>query len=96
MRLSEWCSALLMFWSTWTPLQMIAALLWGFSAKFPNNVSHFVTIRHGSPLELYFLAELVKAIERMVPYIVDATNDPDQGVRFYALIALSEISGQGR
>jgi hypothetical protein len=75
---------------------MIAAVLWGFSAKFPNNVSVFVTIRHGPPLDLYFLAELVKAIERIVPYIVDATKDSDQGVRFYALVALSEISAQGR
>jgi len=62
-------------------------------AKFPSSVSDFICIV-GPPLDFFFPAELVKVIEGVVPYIVDALKDTESPVRAFAVEALGEISKQ--
>jgi len=46
----------------------------------------------GPPLDFFFPAELVKVIEGVVPYIVDALKDTESRVRAVAVKTLGEIS----
>jgi len=62
--------------------------------KFPSSVSDFIICMVGPPLDFFFLAELVKAIESVVPDIVDILMDTDFGCRHSALSALEKISEQ--
>jgi len=62
--------------------------------KFPSSVSDFIICMVGPPLDFFFPAELVKVIEGVVPYIVDALKDTYFLVRIFAVRALGEISKQ--
>ena len=46
----------------------------------------------GPPLDLFFPAELVKAMENVVPTIAQFLNDTDLGVRDSAVTALGKLS----
>jgi len=57
-------------------------------------VSDFVICTVGLSLNFFIPAELVKAIESVVPDIVDILKDTNSGCRHSALRALEKISEQ--
>lgn len=51
-------------------------------------------MQSGPPLYLFFPVELVKAIEGVVPHVVEFLSDTDSEVRSSAVTALGKLSKQ--